>query len=57
MKHLGGVAQAKGHEGELQDDKGSGDGSFLSPGWTGIWLYALKRSILEKKQQPASWWG
>jgi hypothetical protein len=29
----------------------------MSPGCTGIWLYALTRSILEKKQQSERRWN
>jgi hypothetical protein len=29
---------------------------LISLGWTGSWLYALIRSILEKMQEPESWW-
>jgi hypothetical protein len=25
---------------------------YISSGWTGIYLYALTRSVLEKKEQP-----
>jgi hypothetical protein len=54
LKRLGGVAQAEGHEkGNSNRPKGVVMAVFLmSSGCTGIWLYALTRSILEKKQQP-----
>jgi hypothetical protein len=28
---------------------------YISPGFTGIWFYALTRSISEKIEQPKSW--
>ena len=53
LEGLGGVSQTKGHIGKFESPKGVVIPVFwMSSRWTGIWWYALTRSILEKVVQP-----
>jgi hypothetical protein len=57
LESVGGVAQAEGHEGELEKAKWSGDGRLLYiVGMDWDLVVGSHQSNFEKMEQPKSWW-